>query len=507
MTANPLVWLHVRLSGNPRMPLYMACGYVGLVAFFTVLSLRLSGPRAAGGVYSAWLGVISAVQALLLLVMIPNAVHRAVQRDFRTGMIDSHRVSPMGNLQIVAGYLLGPALPTLGLFAAGLLMGLFFAARVAVGLGTGVRLGAQVVVGGWVLGQGALLLLCLMLSSIALLAAVAAEGTKFNLLGTMFVIAVFGGWVVFPAVPGLSLLAGLLSAERLIGTISRGTPTGGASGTIALASLLQALFAVVFITAAARRFRRLRGSLFTIPLSLVLLALWALTLVLGMAVHQPAWVNRERDEFTAVQLGASTVAFLIVSLFALHAAAAERLALDRADALGQPVPQARKRCLEAMPLLCGVAALVLLGIMAAVCEGTDRPLAPGLAEAMRSAPLWIAVGLAMVLTVWADYNIFYAAGVLNVRAWVVLLLTWGVLRAGPPALDGLVASIVHDALEREWTGWGLLTGCSPIGTMILTQRPSSAIWTGLAAQAGLLAVTVLLRRRTQRRILPGTHSG
>lgn len=65
---------------------------------------RGATPKQFGGIA---LLILLGIQSVLLLIAGAGWVRRAVQRDFSSNMIDSHRLTPMTGWTAVFGYIIG----------------------------------------------------------------------------------------------------------------------------------------------------------------------------------------------------------------------------------------------------------------------------------------------------------------------------------------------------------------------------------------------------------------
>lgn len=505
MQINPLWWLHARIGGSPRSHWLLVVAYLAIVFVFASITARFveappNTPPDYGPYYTAWLGVVSGAQAVFLLLLIPSAIKKAVQRDYLNGMAESHRLTPMSNRTIVLGYLLGPAIPSLMLYAPGLLIGVYFAAKAAGSMAIGASLGARAFVGGWLISQGLLLILAFMVSAVSLLAAIAARESKFNIFGLLIVIGFMGGWGAVLAVPGFALLTGFMSGSVMWTTIvGRGAAIGNNTALLT-ACALQIAVGVTMLTAAGRRFRAPDRPVFTLPVSLVLIGLWGLALVLGM-VHAAASstpLSAQFADLNAARLAFSLMSFMAVSLFVLHAAAVARLALDRRRLFTREPLAARARLLAAMPTAVTLLGMLVLALMVAAVPAGSRSLE--LQRTLNQPMLWAAVGIALLLSSATDAFAFYWAAANRARTWLVLLVTWGLLKIAPVLLDGMLLTLADNLYEREWTWHRYLTSVSPIGTILLTVRPCWEIGLGLLVQLALMLVAAAMTWRARRQL-------
>ena len=70
--------------------------------------------------------------------------------------------------------------------------------------------------------------------------------------------------------------------------------------------------------------------MFSIPLGLLLVLVWAVTLIAGVAMTPPShWLVQEYGDIAAAQLIVSTAAFMLMALFPLVAAATNVIASIR----------------------------------------------------------------------------------------------------------------------------------------------------------------------------------
>jgi len=169
MSLNPLFWLHLRIGGSARTNVIIAIAFTAVVIVFASISLYVAGmeagPRGAAQAYArvnaVWLVIMTVAQGVFLLLLAPSAIRRAVQRDFDSGMIESHRLSPMSNLKIVLGYVTGAPIQALMLYALSLVFGSYFATRYALSTGLGGAIGLRVTLSAWCFAQGGMLVLAL----------------------------------------------------------------------------------------------------------------------------------------------------------------------------------------------------------------------------------------------------------------------------------------------------------------------------------------------------------
>lgn len=508
---NPIVWLHLRLGGTRThylVPIIFTC----IVLLASTLSFQIPGSDASA-INMFWIGILSAGQAVFLLIVSPASVRKSVLRDFQTGMMESHRVTPMSNLRLVLGYLLGAPLQPFLLYATAGLLAIFFLVNLAASLNQATLPGGQglaalpagtmlqVVAAGWALLQAGMLMLAFMISALGLLAAIASSG-KANVLGVLIFIGAIGGWIIVPYVPGLALLAGIASAETLASSLAKGALSGDVK-TIFTGGLAQTALACTFVAAACRMVRCPEQSLFGIPLGLIVLALSGACLVLGVSLNSGGtfWPVGG-DAIAYPRVVASTGVFVLIALLPLSAAALHRFHEDRARALSSSA--ARGLVLSAFPLVLGAAAL---GAMALMVRVSDPALILSHPFLLRPQT-WIVLAAALLLNLWTAYQLLYLGHSRVWRTWTVSLPILVGLSVGPMLIDGAIYGLAREIGEFEWTGFGVLSHFSPYGLIALLPMhgASTAVllpWLGLVVQAGLALVATWLARTARAQYASG----
>ncbi len=515
MLSNPLLWLHLRIAGNPRSNLWIALLFAAAVLGFSTLTYSLPDGPPRATLDAVWLGIVTAAQAVFLLVLAPAAVRRSVQRDVQTGMIESHRISPMSNLRIVLGYLSGAPIQAFILYGTALALGVYFASRYGASIGTTTRMPSlvapgslptlQAVFGGWGFLQLQLLDSCFMLCSVVLLTAIATGG-KANPIGVLVIAGVFGGWVAVIFVPGLALLTGVMSGGALLQSLMSGTVKGDMR-VLSTSMIFQAVFGVLFTAAACGRLRRPEHAVFALPLSLALLAVTAACLVAGIALLPgQTWMRQQFSEQGSAKLVASAGTFMLVATLAVLAAAIERYRTDRALAFGAPLTDSHGTLAALMPPILSVGAFLTLVQMYKWMD--PSMLAGGSQRPWTQAVNWVAAFAAFSFSFWADYNLFYSLRARNTKLVVVTLLWLGLIKVLPIAADGAIYASIQNAYEEPWQHYGYLAALSPVGTLASFANPR-AMWIGLAFQAVLAAVVTLGARRARLALgyAPGTANG
>ncbi len=499
---SPFHYLNLNISGRPAAQFGVVAAFVILVAIFAPISFANASPGTS--MDAIWLGIVSAAQAFFILLMAPNAIRKAVLRDYQTGMMESHRITPMSNAAIVYGYLTGPVMQVMMLYGVCLLMGGFFAARAgAATLGTTSGAAFGLLLPAWYVSQAFVLMLAILLWAISLLAAVASAG-KANLMGVIVLIAVFGGWGVVFLVPGAALILGLLGVGSLFNVI-QGRPIT-AWGSVVAAALLQVGIAGICLWATARKLRAPERSLFSFVQGVLLLGLWAIALVAGLRYADALrWIpSRSADAWgTHLQVAASIIAFLAVALLTVAALVSECLRADVASRHGVGSSAAAwMRATAGLALLSlGALGVWLALVWVGFAGASDHFFGP---YSPTVAPACVAVACAAMLA--TSFGIMYWLLSRGRRLLLPLLLILGALNGVPVLADGLAA--FQAELRAEGTGGDAMGGFSvfaPVGTFLLLAEPPVTLIPGLIVQC-LLAVVfggVALRaRRAVRASVP-----
>ncbi|GMU81869.1 MAG: hypothetical protein AMXMBFR47_17400 [Planctomycetota bacterium] len=514
---NPFVWLSIQIGGGYKSIAYICAGFLALVfgVYWVVTSAEAAAsptpapgaaPRVVTGPPLAliWLLILSIAQGVFLLLMAPGAIRKAVMRDFQSGMIESHRISPLGNWRMTLGYMTGPPVTAFCLYVTAVLCGMWFVAQAGGGLGP-AGVGAltpanlKFLFGGWLGAQLLFVILSFMLAAATLLTSLGTSG-KHNLIGTVVLLVALASWAILPLVPGIALLLGVMSAMQVIGLFST-TPSLDAV-VPATAAGLNVAFGLLFLWAASERLRRPDQPLLSPLQSLCFSLAVATTLALGLS-----FADRMGDRFfedadfrIEVRIIASCVVLMLVGLVLCSACATEAVRLDRAAALGQSAG-VRRRWLAAGPL---AQTAILLGLLvASVLAIGETTASAGLqadylstGRGVRALSIVAVSSFSAFYFCYAWYYWLLAAGR---KGWVATLLIVAIF-AIPVGADAFISAAADEA-RVEWAGRDYLSSLSPVGTLILESRnqdrPALA---GIAVQVALTLVVLLLMQRSRERV-------
>ena len=457
--SNPLWWVQFHLQGGRRRQLGTIAIYMALALAGAVVTLRISPgfqpPRVAAG----WLLVISMIQIGVLLMVGSGGVRRAIQRDFTTTMIESHRISPMSGLTAAIGYVIGPNLLTLVVFACGLVAG------------TGFCLLGGFPAPEWWRAMGALFCLAIMLWGIVAVLSISTNGTvNVMMIGTILAVTL-GRWIV-PALPGLGLLGGLTYwgiGERGL-TVRLDEVAGGAMA-------LQAAVVALCLAGIARKYRR--PDIRAFPPGLALLLLMLVTVIGGLGLHfQNAWAGPWGNFLNDIAPPAETqllCSILAGALFAMMPiSAVAQVAADRS---------ARDSRLSRCALVVGITATATAVVVGGYWYGvsTWERLPDWL-----DGQAWIRVGLLLglgLLPIGAYMWIWYRTRDRVLWPTLIFVLVFWVV---PPLADAIRTTFAVFPTEAMLT-W--ITGISPAGALLLLwTRSEDLLPSGLAVQGVLAAM-------------------
>lgn len=484
--SNPVGWAQVRLVGGPRKVLMICGAWAGLVLILNILFYRglAAGERISLGAFAdGSMAVMLFIQAGMMFLVGSGAIKKAIHRDFTTEMMTSHRSSAMSGRSAVLGYLTGSTAMVLGLTAVN-----WVACTILAALGDSPVLGPTLLFA--VLGC-----LALMTWTLAVLVGLGTRGTL-SIVGVVIVVAIAtSAQELFRVLPGLALLLSFSSLSDLRTTTAMsGIADPSLVISIFVSVLAQALLALIFFEAAARKYTRDDVMAFTPPLAYALLAVCTLVCALALVF----WPDPSMAVvFTGapgippgIQVIATLCALVLVAILPVANAArcsaqwATRKAKD-ADFKGR-----KPRPFVEAPI---IATLLVFAILAALTSrgmpGFPRCFEFPVGEA--TAYLVCAFLLALVPIGGLLRFVYATAPKAGWYLFFYLILFWVV----PPLLDFGSEAIRAAEVDgpRTW-----LFGCSPMGTWILACTPARGpIIPGLMVQAAIGAGFLFVARRAK----------
>ncbi len=476
-----------RLIGIPLI--YAASVCLGLFGFRRVFLDTTLTAYAEGAIH--FIGVFQCAIAILWGC---NAVYRAMVRDYETKMMESHRLTPLGDMTVVLGYVFGPTIQAMCLLLVN-----FFIGAILTTLG-----GSPIVsLTGWLQGN-------LLIASAAVM---------------MWTMAVFLGMrlgkPISPA--GIIIVAGMLSALFLIVLPGAGlilgnyavflgyslltmsnTVPGAAMGIVVAANLILTIF---WLTIAATKYRRPDMPAFNARLGGVFLVIWLVVSAIGIlafqGITQRSMVSFSDPELLATQWVAALIASLIVASVAINGTAVCNF-LTKNGTASRGWPD-RIPCwavtLVAVALICGMMATVGFGAWRELFLVFDPVREMEVLDARAAKIAWaytvVTILLALIVSRGVLVSTIAIARKPNIVGYVFLIFIF----AAPPIADAAFAIALADHFEEPMFSW-LMGGSSP-GTLI-------AVWLdlpinlkpGLAIQAGLALFSSLLAWRLSRKKQP-----
>lgn len=467
------------LGGHRRM------GGIVLVTAFALFAGALGIQRISNISLAVVLGgaltILTWVQVGVVLFGGCNAIHRAVQRDFDSRMVESHRLSPMSSFGVVMGYLFGPTLQVLALFA------LFtFAGAIACYL-------AGVPVDSWVLGNLALIVGTLPIWSVAVF--FGQRTTKpFNPIPILMGAGALTWVLVY--LPAGAFLLNIYPVVIGIWYMAHQASLNGAA--IAVSITGSGLYTMYWIYIAAIKFRRpdlpalngLRG----LALVLVTMIFGAIGLLILSLPDVPArLLIRDADTHAAQWIG-TMVTGLLLCFVVISGTVQSRLLGQRGTAL-------RSRW-DRMPAWIVVILAVAAVIVPMLLIGTQLQRIPAsrffqldMPDEFRTA--WLLCTAAMLISAWSAASLIEIGHRLMKSARLPIFLYCLLIMGGPPLFDSIRAEILREGGTSLSYSW--VIGCSPVGVMIATWTGVEVpLAPGLALQtvfAGLLTLCVMLLRR------------
>ncbi len=450
---NPIWWLQLQLLGGGRRVAAICGGYAAVLVLATVGFRRYFIDTHTADFIATAMKILTVIQVAIAGLGGTSAIHKAVMRDHQSRMIESHRLSSMSAASAVIGYMFGPNLQVLLLYAIGALFGIFLAAR------------GQCPATDWLLGCAYVFIAFMPLWGLAVLMGVGASKPIPPLLVLVLVGATSPIVVMFA--PGLFVLTGVLTLPSGFFLMTGG---GGTlpKEQLAIAATLNALLVVIWLRAAARRYRRPDRPAFDPIQALGLLAIWLIVSAVAMSVYRRVGVG------TGFDLGLPQfIALLSITVFwGLHPiASAQTFAIRRARGAAVPVwgERVSSRAI--------VAAVVALTCVVAGTIGwlpwCDSPFLVSATFDPRGWSGWSLTAVVLAAALLTLDSLLRLGSAWRVKGATVVTLGVVALWALPSGMDLFRASY-----EATQTGqppqFSWVMGCSPFGQFGL-------LWSGDAA--------------------------
>lgn len=481
--ANPIGWVQLKLVGGWRAQLGFLAGYCGIALLLHLIVYeavaragRVSIPQFAGGAFV----VMTLALASLFLLGGTATIKKAIQRDYTTAMIGSHRTSAVTGYAVVLGYLTGATVQILLASAANWLICTILALMAGVTVSPFAPSALLAVLVCW----------AAMFWPLAVLVGFDTQG-KMPVGGLVVSLVVLSSIGILDVWPGLSLLFCSGNAPSL----TRKTPVNLADASVIISMLGQILFGLIFFAAAARRFARDDVQGFTPALAAAVLALTALLSGVGLAYWPQSSpssplagneIMQPRNQLVATLAGVCAVAFLPVAVAAGNAA---RWARRRTKDHGYDAPKPRS-FVEA-PVM---AALIVIAIWTVVL---NRDVDMLLGGARGAAALWrlilvVVPFLAALLTVRGLLRYVYAY---TNKGYVILIIYVLLVWVAPVLTDAALEVALDRAADEPASA---AFACSPVGMWLAALKEVNApLIPGLVLQTVLAIAALIFARRAR----------
>ncbi|MCH7813410.1 MAG: hypothetical protein IID40_05250 [Planctomycetes bacterium] len=485
---NPIWWAQLRLIGGRRIGGIVGAWTVALVVCPQVIR-RFFPTTTPAHV----LKVLAFAQCLLMVLGGCSAIHKALTRDFSTKMLESHRLSPMSAATVTLGYAFGPTAQILLLFAVTALYGtvLLFISGLSPA--------------SWLLGNAVLLSAAVMVWSGAICAGIG--GNKPVSLTGIIVVGGFLGGMVMMAMPGLGLISGAFSIVAaylgmtgkfdLVRISSAVTEGSGLTAPVVAVLLVSNVFmALLWLSAAARRYRRPDRPAFGAAWGTLLLIIWLIPGGLGIVLAD-RFPGLPFDGRARLQFIVTVLLSLLLAVLPLSGAAIDRARIIKGARSTRWAERISSRwvAVAAVLLICGV--MGLSGISWAGGDGTvfKTSFQAGTAWAWGCTAAALLAGL---LAVDGFFRVMYLARhrIFN-PAIVFILVAW----LAAPTVDYALGVFRGRASGElfEVVDFSFLLGCSPLGTIVVIWNELTApVLPGLAVQWVLAAVMTGLAVKAER---------
>lgn len=522
-----LLKLYFRLAGSWTTFLLITGAFVFLSVLLTVLVLRLTG-NDPGETYRTMGLLMAVLSPLVMLLFAPQAVRSAMQRDYQQELIDSHRLAPISNVELILGMVLGPLLQPLHLFAMIVVAGSLYAS-----LATG-SFNAPHALNEWWTLQLLTLTTSILLCTLVAVFTITARGKAGFVLPLMIGLAIFI-WFIVMFVPAIGFIlpfwAAAAAGANFIpwGRIFMG-PVPSPETLVGVTLIVQALLTGLLLLAGARKIRRTERPVIGLSLGMTLLVVLGTLFAFAPEILVRAlgpWNTPmfEDDMLLAVPIASVGVLMLLGQPLLVAGADRQTRANRTAHLTGDPGLRqhgtAGLLAPLALGLLCAAVAAVpaltwpdLLDSLSTASPpgGTPRGSSmyvygPNPLPALFWDDLWIGlafVTIAMLLSAWTEYQwMRFAVGSGTSVLWmtfvsiVLLKLLPLIIAAGA---WGAAEGPLTPTEEQRVLAPRMF---SPLGTLAICQDGYPwTVWPGLVFQAAVAGGVTWLASRQARNWRP-----
>lgn len=340
-TPNAIWWAQMHLLGGPAKLFMFSAAYLALLVGAAVGFRHLNRSVPISTYCDSAILILTIVQSLLVIPGACNAVFRAFSRDVNTRMLESHRMSPSSSAGVICGYLLGPNIHLLSMYAIGVVVGTVI-----------IRWGSIGVVQ-WICGSLYMLLVAPLIWAVTLLVGM---GRKKPVNPSTILFLVFICYPLILSSPGVGMLSGVYAGY--VGTRMMMGSTVVSPPAAAFLLLVAVGMTLVWSRAAMRRFRRPDLPAFDVVRGLGMLVIWLCASTLGTimldesTLRSMGAVSAEMGiHFKHTALIVAATGGMIVALLPISAVAHARCALERNDSPSTPRDRAGT---NGTPFLCAV---------------------------------------------------------------------------------------------------------------------------------------------------------
>jgi hypothetical protein len=493
---NPLGWVQLRLIGGPRGVFFLATMYTAAIVLFLTLFYRLTNEEVPTTQFAGVaMMVLIFLEVTILLLGGTTIISKAVQRDFTSDMITSHRMSAMSGRSAILGYLTGSVAQVLALTLANWMICTVLSVIASPNDPNAKYLPtilfAIFACTAW------------LVFNFAVLVALCLRGSQFT-AGLVVVLIMMTNTKATTFIPGLAILL----ASTTYSTMTNAAVSSAADPWLIVSLFSQLALGLIFFLAASRRMHRDDYAAFSPALGYVLLAFCALLAAVGMGHWSPPasaikvpGSNDERFQIVASLIVLCLVAFVPVSNAARnHVDWVRRRSKDPAYLARAPqsfISAAIVTTLLVAVVLCAVAGKTFFEFLEDMQETANGRYSPG----QRGGAVLLAFLIALFIAGWV-YKIQRRASAAVPASGIsigpllpvigYLTVYWIVPVAGDLALEATVRAI-------DEPGRSLLFTCSPVGTWIVACGNIDApLWSGLGVQAGLFVLLMAIASRMRR---------
>lgn len=471
---NALGWAQIQLRGGWLRILTRGFWYGLALTSLIFLSCRLD-PNASARILGMWSGGLLVLQGGALLLWAASGLAARVRLDVSTKMLESHRLSPIGGVQGVTGYLIGAVADMAPIVLINLVLGVI------------VNTFAMRSVETFLLTNVFILWLVMCVWPAAVFVGLASKISPVWIL-LVLLGAIFGGGVLMWIFPAIMLL---------ISPILAGLVTGGARQWMAvypITLIAQVILGTVFFIAGSRRFRSDERAAFGPLLGTIVVAMWVTLSVIGMrwqSLIVPG--GYESDTSWHVQVTASMAVAIGLSIVPIMSVAWSDRLRRRRLSCGDPDVSKRIVPVELIVVVCAMLCLCVALVPLLRRAGPAPPGAPvpAVLTTLRTIPLedmarlGAVVVLALLSISWIVRLCYRSRK--PIAAWLVV---WAV---GVSLMVPLAVEMVrYLAGAKDFMPPEVLC-LSPIGAMqlIIEQEPHS-LTHGLLVQGITTAMIGLL---------------